>query len=86
MSVYHAESLKNFARDTVPAGTFDQLQDEIFHGVIDVCEDFHDSGFERMKATIKQATIIAVTSNPLVSSLKLKIVKVFVTNWLTMIV
>ncbi|EGI1278175.1 hypothetical protein H6265_005059 [Escherichia coli] len=62
--------MKNFARDTVPAGTFDQLQDEIFHGVIDLCEDFHDSGFERMKATIKQATIIAVTSNPLVSSFK----------------
>ncbi|MCV5934850.1 hypothetical protein OFO87_32535, partial [Escherichia coli] len=33
---YHAESLKNFARDTVPAGTFDALQDEIYHGVIDV--------------------------------------------------
>jgi len=67
---YHAESLKNFARDNVPAGTFDALQDEIFHGVIDVCEDCHTSGFERMKATIKQATAIAVTSNPLVSSFK----------------
>ncbi len=38
---YHAESLKNFARDTVPTGTFDALQDEIYHGVIDVCEDYH---------------------------------------------
>ncbi|HHD7473746.1 TPA: ABC-three component system protein [Klebsiella oxytoca] len=67
---YHAESLKNFARDTVPAGTFDALQDEIYHGVIDVCEDCHLNGFARMKATITQASTIAVTSNPLVSSIK----------------
>ncbi|NPE49960.1 hypothetical protein E0I03_01795 [Dickeya dadantii] len=67
---YHAESLKNFARDTVPAGTFDALQDEIYHGVIDVCEDCHASGFERMRETIKHATTIAATSNPLVTSIK----------------
>lgn len=67
---YHAESLKNFARDTVPAGTFDALQDEIYHGVIDVCEDYHLSGFARMKETMKHATTIAVTSNPLVTSIK----------------
>ncbi|NCG49725.1 ABC-three component system protein [Serratia fonticola] len=69
---YHAESLKNFARDTVPVGTFDALQDEVYHGVIDVCEDCHSSGFSRMKATITQATTIVVTSNPLVSSIKIQ--------------
>lgn len=67
---YHAESLKNFARDTVPEGIFNSLQDEIFHGIIDTCEDVHTNGFERMKATVKQATEIAITSNPLISSLK----------------
>ncbi|WP_246782798.1 ABC-three component system protein [Wohlfahrtiimonas chitiniclastica] len=67
---YHAESLKNFARDTVPDGTFRSLQDEVYHGIIDTCEDVHTNGFERMKATINQATIIATTSNPLVSSIK----------------
>lgn len=35
---YHAEALRNFARDTVPEGTFAQLQEEIFQGVVDVCE------------------------------------------------
>lgn len=69
---YHAESLKNFARDTVPMGTFDALQDEVYHGVIDICEDCHSSGFSRMKATITQATTIVVTSNPLVSSIKIQ--------------
>ena len=60
---YHAESLKNFARDTVPEGTFSSLQEEIYHGIIDTCEDTHTNGFERMKATVKQATEIAITSN-----------------------
>lgn len=69
---YHAESLKNFARDTVPDGTFDALQDEIYHGVVDVCENNHASGFERMKATISQAATVAATSNPLVSSMKVQ--------------
>lgn len=67
---YHAESLKNFARDNVPEGTFSALQDEIYHGVVDVCENFHANGFERMKATIAQAAIVAATSNPLVSAMK----------------
>lgn len=69
---YHAESLKNFARDTVPDGTFDALQDEIYHGVVDVCEHNHANGFERMKATISQAAAVAATSNPLVSSMKVQ--------------
>lgn len=67
---YHAESLKNFARDTVPEGTFDSLQDEIYHGVVDVCESGYANGFERMKATVAQASTVAATSNPLVSSVK----------------
>ncbi len=62
---YHAEALRNFARDTVPEGTFAQLQDEIFHGVIDVCESNHSNGFERMTAAVSQAASIASTSNPL---------------------
>lgn len=67
---YHAESLKNFARDNVPEGTFDALQDEVFHGVVDVCEDTHDDGLKRMKATLAQAAQVAATTNPLVSTLK----------------
>ncbi|KYO50489.1 hypothetical protein PJ900_21460 [Tistrella mobilis] len=67
---YHAESLKNFARDTVPDGIFAALQNEIFYGVIDLCEDAHASGFYRMKATMAQAAQVAVTSNPLALATK----------------
>ena len=49
----------------MPEGTFDALQDEIYHGVIDVCDGKHGNGFERMKATVSHASTIASTSNPL---------------------
>lgn len=67
---YHAEALRNFARDTVPEGTFDVLQNEVYHGVVDVCEGSHANGFERMKATVIQASQVAVTANPLASATK----------------
>lgn len=62
---YHAESLRNFARDTVPSGTFDNLQDEIYQGVIDICESNHDDGLARMRATVSQSARLSVASGPL---------------------
>ena len=67
---YHAEALRNFARDTVPEGTFDALQDEVYHGVVDISESDHASGFDRMKATVTQASQIAMTANPLAPATK----------------
>lgn len=67
---YHAESLRNFARDTVPEGTFAALQDEVCHGVIDICEGHHQDGFERMRATLIQAAALSLTANPLSSVTK----------------
>lgn len=69
---YHAEALRNFSRDTVPEGTFVALQDEIYHGVVDVCEGTYVNGFERMKATISQASQVAATSNPLAPATKVQ--------------
>jgi hypothetical protein len=62
---YHAEALRNFARDTVPDGTFAELQDEIYHGVADECDGDHPSGFERMSSVLKLAGTVHSTSNPL---------------------
>lgn len=67
---YYAEALRNFARDTVPEGTFDALQDEVYHGVIDVTDATHPSAYERMKATMTQASTVALTANPLASVTK----------------
>jgi hypothetical protein len=67
---YHAEALRNFARDTVPEGIFDALQDEVYFGVVDICEASHATGFDRMRATVAQASQVAVTSNPLAPATK----------------
>ena len=67
---YNAEALRNFARDTVPEGTFDALQDEVFHGVVDISDDYHPDGFRRMKATVAQAAQVSLTANPLSSVTK----------------
>jgi hypothetical protein len=69
---YHAESLRNFARDTVPEGTFAQLQEEIYQGVIDVCDFSHPNGFERMTAAVTQAASVSSTSNPLSPATKVQ--------------
>lgn len=69
---FHAESLRNFARDTVPEGTFEALQDEVFYGVVDVAEGSHANGYTRMKATVSQAAQINITANPLAPATKVQ--------------
>ena len=67
---YHAESLRNFARDTVEPGTFEELQEEVHHGVADVCIGDYSDALERMLDVMKQAAALSMTSNPLSSAVK----------------
>lgn len=69
---FHAESLKNFARDSVPDGTFKALQTEIHCGVVDTCDADHDHGFARMKAVIDRANSIQLTENGLIQVTKIQ--------------
>ncbi len=69
---YSAEALRNFARDNVPEGTFDQLQDEIFDAVIDSCDEEHSDGLSRMRKTVELSTQVSLTANPLMSVVKIK--------------
>lgn len=69
---YHAESLRVFARDTVPEGTFESLQDDIHGGVVDVCDDDHADGFVRVLAVTKAARELQLTSNALLTCAKPK--------------
>ncbi len=63
---YSAEALRNFARDRTPAGTFDLLKEDLFHGVVDVCAAPHDSGLTRLRTTITTAGSVDVSGNALV--------------------
>ncbi|GIK88055.1 MAG: hypothetical protein BroJett026_35360 [Betaproteobacteria bacterium] len=69
---YHAESLRVFARDTVPAGTFESLQHDIYDGVADTHDAPHCDGYEKVCAVTKAAREVQITANALISCTKPK--------------
>ena len=71
-SFFHAESLRSFARDSVPFGTFEALQDEILSGVIDVSEADHDNGFARLNSVTSAAKQLNLTANSLIQVTKMQ--------------
>jgi hypothetical protein len=52
---YHAESLRNFARDSVDAGMFDAVTDEIYHGSVDTYAMKYPDALARIRSTVTQA-------------------------------
>ncbi len=64
---YQAESLRVFARDTVPHGTFEKLQDNIYDGVIDVHDAEHPDGYERVRKVTQAAREVQITANVLIT-------------------
>lgn len=71
-SFYHAESLRTFARDNVPPGTFEDLQEEVYDGVVDIESAPHPDAFVRMNAVVLAATQLQITANGLISVTKIK--------------
>jgi hypothetical protein len=69
---YQAESLRVFARDTVPVGTFESLQQDIFDGVIDTHDGAHVDGYEKVCAVTKAAREVQITANALITCTKPK--------------
>jgi len=64
---YSAESLRNFARDRTPPRTFDSLQDDVYNGVVDICEAAYKDALERLRTTVSTAGQVDVSGNALVS-------------------
>lgn len=55
---YTAETLRQFSRDNVPPeyeDPFDELKEEVYEQVIDICNSQHDSGFVRIRETTNVA-------------------------------
>ena len=63
---YEAESLRVFARDSVPPGTFEALLDDIHDGVIDTHDGNHADGYEKVCAVTKAARDMQITANALI--------------------
>jgi hypothetical protein len=70
VAFYHAESLRLFARDSVPSGTFESLQEDIYAGVIDTHDAKFPDGYERVCAVTKAARDMQITANALITRAK----------------
>jgi hypothetical protein len=68
---YHAEALRNFSRDTVPPGTFEELQEEVYSGIIDIEGAPHNDAYTRLNSVTQTATQLQITSNALISVVKI---------------
>jgi hypothetical protein len=64
---YEAEALRVFARDNVPAGTFESLQNDIYECVIDVHDQTHGDGYQKVCAVTQAAQRAQLTANALIS-------------------
>ncbi|EHA16585.1 hypothetical protein HAL1_05123 [Halomonas sp. HAL1] len=69
---YFAESLRTFARDSVPLGTFEALQSDMLDGVIDTAEDDHDSGLIKIKSVLGESKLVPLDSNGLFETIRVK--------------
>ncbi len=66
-SFYSAEALRVYARDAVPEGTFEALQEDIYDGVIEVVEARHENGMGRLGAVLNQSVQIELAAHALIS-------------------
>jgi hypothetical protein len=64
---YSAEALRVFARDSVPDGTFSALQQEVFDGVVETCDQPYSHGFERLSCVLTAAGSLHLTTNALIT-------------------
>lgn len=64
-SFYSAESLRLHARDAVPPGTFEALQDDVHSGVIEIAEADHATSMERLTKVLQASTQIDLSSHAL---------------------
>ncbi|CDT79396.1 conserved hypothetical protein [Vibrio coralliirubri] len=65
----HAETLRNFSRDTLPIDEFEKIQSQILSGVIDIVEDYHENGFDKVREAIREAKRLQLPINPLATCL-----------------
>lgn len=69
---YSAEALRLYARDSVPDGTYEILQDDVYTGVVDTAEASHPSGLDRLRAVLSQSGQLDLGAHTLISMSNLK--------------
>jgi hypothetical protein len=61
---FSAEALREFASESVPDGTFERLQDDMWEAVVETCDGAYSSGWTRLTSVLQQA-VLAPLSNDL---------------------
>lgn len=69
---YFAEALSQFSRDNIASeiDSFEELKDEVFEQVVDVCNQEYKDGYRRLLATTNSAKSATFQSNALFPELK----------------
>lgn len=62
---FHAEALNRFSRDHYPPGAFDGLKQQVFDGVIDVCERDFQNGYEKLCTVTDRAADLQLGNSSL---------------------
>lgn len=52
---YSAESLRVFARESLPVATYGAIESDLYQAVIDVADGSYDEGYERLRAVLNAA-------------------------------
>lgn len=63
----NAETLRNFSRDTMPNGSFENIQNQVKNGVSDILESSYKSGFDKVKDVVSEAKKLQLPITPLTS-------------------
>ena len=69
---YSAEALRLYARDSVPDGTYELLQDDVYAGVIDTAEAEYKSGMDRLRAVLSQSGQLDLSAHALIAQSTIK--------------
>jgi hypothetical protein len=72
LAFYSAESLRRFARDSVPPGTYEGLQDDIHDGVVEIAESDHETGLDRLRSVVTASAQVDLSGHPLISVSKVR--------------
>ncbi|MGQ0631602.1 MAG: ABC-three component system protein [Sporichthyaceae bacterium] len=67
VAFYSAEALRLHARDSVPAGTFETLQDDVHAGVIEMADTSHPTGMAKLTEVLTASTQLDLTAHALMS-------------------
>lgn len=72
LEFYSAEALRTFSRDTLPPGTFEELQDELHGGIKDEIRGDYPDGYRRVLSVVKTAKLLPITDHALKERLSLR--------------